>query len=232
MLLAHHLIIPFPLIPLLCISRRKKNLLYSQQLSLHITQVHNYNCTKAGREALRAKEDKEELRVKCAPLSAVWCAESSRPTRAFVQERKRHKRGSCRCQLVMTHTRGRAEGRAAPSRALTAAPGEETSGGACFQRASLHYHSHSSGALQTMALNIHGKPTFIIFHPSPTRPNIMQIESLCSKFWIEASQQSRIPMYITRFIFCECVCVCVRRPLALISNSVTLQCVLSALEPP
>lgn len=116
MLLAHHLIIPFPLIPLFCISRRKKNLLYSQQLSLHITQVHNYNCTKAGREALRAKEDKEELRVKCAPLSAVWCAESSRPTRSFVQERKRHKRGSCRCQLVMTHTRGRAEGQSGGTR--------------------------------------------------------------------------------------------------------------------
>lgn len=108
-----------------------------------------------------------------------------------------------------------------PPPAPTAAPGEEASGAACFQRASLHYHSHSHGAVQTVALNIHGKPTFMAFHPPPTRPNIMQIERLRSKFGIKASQQSRIPMYIPRFISRVCVCAC--RPLALISNGGTLQ---------
>lgn len=96
-----------------------------------------------------------------------------------VRERKRHSLESCRCQLVSDTERRDA---LLPSLALTAAPGEEACGAACFQRASLHYHSHSNGALQTMALNIHGKPTFITFHPSPTRPNIMQIQSLCFKF--------------------------------------------------
>lgn len=52
-----------------------------------------------------------------------------------------------------------------PSLALTVAPGEETSGTACFQHASPHYHSHPSGALQTMALNIHGNPLSSLFIP-------------------------------------------------------------------
>lgn len=52
-----------------------------------------------------------------------------------------------------------------PSLALTVAPGEETSGTACFQHASPHYHSHPSGAVQTMALNIHGNPLSSLFIP-------------------------------------------------------------------
>lgn len=36
----------------------------------------------------------------------------------------------------------------------------------------------------------------------------MQMASLGSKFGIKASQQSRIPMHITRFLFCVCACVC------------------------
>lgn len=60
---------------------------------------------------------------------------------------------------------GRSRETGPPSLALTLTPGEETSGTACFQHASPHYHSHPRGALQTMALNIHGNPLSSLFIP-------------------------------------------------------------------
>lgn len=152
----------------------------------HVTQVHNYLFVSLCCEWRRTKMRCLSI-VLCPVQNGVTSPQGRRgpsdESLRAVQERIRHNRESCRRQLIVKLARGPERTNASlPSLALTAAPGEETSGAACFQRASLHYHSHSDGALQTTALNIHGKPTFITFHPSPARPNIMQIESLCSKF--------------------------------------------------
>lgn len=71
---------------------------------------------------LQVKKDKEVVRVNCSLLGSVRSADSSRPTWSFElapprhseKKKKRHERESCRCQLVMTRARRRAEGRAAP----------------------------------------------------------------------------------------------------------------------
>lgn len=68
---------------------------------------------------------------------------------------------------------------------LTVAPGEETNGTASFQNAIPHYHSHSSGALQTMALNIHGNPL-----------SSVTCNKSASAQVVTEHQQSSIPMYI------------------------------------
>lgn len=170
----------------------------------------NYNstCTKVGgEEALRAKADKEEPRVKPQRSSMVRTSPQGR------FGRKTHSR----CQLVATHAERWGGGRGEERHSTTALPtptrlcllhlGEDASGAAaCFQRASLHYHWHSSAALQTAALNIHGKPTFIASHPSPTRPNAMQIESRRSKFWSRRESTKPYSLACCLFhFFCACV---------------------------
>lgn len=144
-----------------------------------------------------------------------------------VQQRKRHRRESCRRPPVMTR-RGRTEGCVADSRTWG---GDERRGlfSTCQPSSpfALERSAAKHGIKYTWKAHFHHFSSL-----SSTSQYYANAKACAESFEKKQVNKAIIPMHIARFIFCVRACVCARRPLALISNGGTLRGALCASEPP